>query len=121
MRVEDLGSLSPKEDRRVGAVLGLAVGDALGARYEFCGPEEVPEGPLEILGGGWLDLDPGQTTDDTALFRAVLKGYEDGELDLRRVRDEMLLWQESDPPDIGNQTSVAFGHLRRHPEALSLP
>lgn len=121
MRLEDLHSLTPKEDRRAGAILGLAIGDALGATYEFCTPDEIPQEPLEIVGGGWLDLEPGETTDDTALTRAVLKGYEDGSLDLRRVRDEMLSWQDTDPKDIGNQTRKALDYLRSHPDALSLP
>ena len=121
MSVEDSQALPPKEDRRAGTILGLAVGDALGATYEFCSPREVPEGPLEIVGGGWLGLEPGETTDDTALARAVLTGYEGGPLDLRRVRDAMLSWQESKLKDIGNQTRKALDHLRRHPKALSLP
>ena len=121
MKIEDLQSLPPKEDRRAGAVLGLAVGDALGATYEFCSPHDTPEGPLEMVGGGWLGLEPGETTDDTALTRAVLAGYEGGPLDLRRVRDEMLSWQDTDPKDIGNQTQKALAHLTGHPDALSLP
>jgi hypothetical protein len=55
--VEDLQSLPLREDRRAGAILGLAVGDALGATYEFCPPREVPEGPLEMVGGEWLGLE----------------------------------------------------------------
>ena len=106
--MENLRALSPKADRRAGAVLGLAVGDALGATYEFCSPDEIPEGPLEMAGGGWLDLEPGETTDDTALTRAVLIGYESGTLDLSRVRDEMLRWQDTNPKDIGNQTRKAL-------------
>ncbi len=122
MKAEDLHALSPREDRRAGAILGLAVGDALGATYEFCSPNEIPEGPLEMVGGGWLDLEPGETTDDTALTKAVLKAYDDrGSLDLRRVRDEMLRWQDTRPKDIGNQTRKALNYLREHPEALSLP
>ncbi len=121
MSVEDLQALPPKEDRRAGTILGLAVGDALGATYEFSSPREVPEGPLEIVGGGWLGLEPGETTDDTALARAVLTGYEGGPLDLRRVRDAMLSWQDSQPKDIGNQTRKALDFLRGHPDALSLP
>lgn len=87
MRLKDLGRLTPRDDRRVWAILGLAVGDALGAAYEFCSPEDVPAGPLKIVGGGWLDLEPGETTYDTALAKAVLEGYREGPLDLRRVRD----------------------------------
>ena len=113
MNVEDLQSLPPKEDRRAGAVLGLAVGDALGATYEFCSPWEIPEGPLEMVGGGWLGLEPGETTDDTALTMAVLAGYEGGPLDLRRVRDAMLSWQDTRPKDIGNQTRKALRTVRR--------
>jgi len=118
---EDLRALPPKEGGRAGAILGLAVGDALGATYEFCSPREIPQGPLEVVGGGWLGLEPGETTDDTALTKAVLTGYEDGTLDLRRVRDEMLSWQDTNPKDIGNQTHKALDHLRSHPDALSLP
>jgi len=120
--MEDLQALSPREDRRAGAILGLAVGDALGATYEFCSPDQIPEGPLEMVGGGWLDLEPGETTDDTALTKAVLKGYDDSNsLDLRRVRDEMLRWQATRPKDIGRQTRKALDYLRNHPDALSLP
>ena len=121
MNPEDLQSLPPKEDGRAGAILGLAVGDALGATHEFRSPDEVSEGPLGMVGGGWLDLEPGETTDDTALTKAVLAGYVGGSLDLRRVRDAMLSWQDTRPKDIGNQTRKALDHLRRHPEALSLP
>lgn len=121
MRIEDLRNLSPREDRRVGAILGLAVGDALGATYEFCTPDEVPKGPLEMVGGGWLRLEPGETTDDTALAKAVLEGYRGGSLDLLRVRDEMLRWEDSDPPDIGGQTQTALNYLRSNPEAIYQP
>lgn len=121
MKIEDLREFPPGEDRRAGAILGLAVGDALGATYEFCSPREIPDGPLEISGGGWLDLEPGETTDDTALTKAVLAGYEGGALDLQRVRDAMLSWQDTDPKDIGNQTRKALDYLRSHPGALPLP
>lgn len=121
MNVQDLRDLSPREDRRIGAVLGLAVGDALGATYEFCTPDEVPDGPLEMVGGGWLDLRSGETTDDTALAKAVLRGYREGPLDMRRVRDEMLRWEDSDPPDIGGQTQTALNYLRSNPEAIYQP
>jgi ADP-ribosyl-[dinitrogen reductase] hydrolase len=121
LSVEDPRALPLREGRRAGSILGLAVGDALGATYEFCSPREVPQGPLEMVGGGWLGLEPGETTDDTALTKAVLAGYEGGPLDLGRVRDEMLSWQDTEPEDIGNQTHKALDHLRGHPNALSLP
>jgi ADP-ribosyl-[dinitrogen reductase] hydrolase len=121
MNIEDLQVLPSREDKRAGAIMGLAVGDALGATYEFCSPREVPDGPLEMVGGGWLGLDLGETTDDTALAKAVLADYEGGSLDLRRVRNEMLSWQDTRPKDIGNQTRKALDYLRSQSDALSLP
>lgn len=111
-----------RRERYEGAVAGLAVGDALGATYEFCGPGEVPEGPLGIVGGGWLSLAPGETTDDTALARCVLEGYvADGRMDLGRIRDAMIRWLDSDPPDVGNQTRFALGYLKDNPQETRLP
>ena len=67
------------EERAVGAYLGLAVGDALGATVEFMTPREIRAEygvHANIVGGGWLRLKPGQVTDDTtmalALGRAIL-------------------------------------------------
>lgn len=120
MRTVEPGHLSPREDRRTGALLGLAVGDALGAPYEFRHPGDVPAGPLEMVGGGVFDWKPGETTDDTALAKAVLEGYRGDSFDLHRVRDAMLSWQATRPKDIGNQTARALSYLRSHPEALSL-
>lgn len=110
------------QSRRRGVLLGLAVGDAVGATYEFCHPDEVPGGPLEMAGGGWLGLEPGEITDDTELTLAVLEGYEGGELDLRRVREAIVRWYGPPrPKDVGNQTEKAILYLKANPEALSLP
>jgi ADP-ribosylglycohydrolase len=53
-------------DRYVGALLGLAVGDALGTTLEFQSPGSFP--PLsDMIGGGPFKLKPGQWTDDTSM------------------------------------------------------
>ena len=53
-------------DRAVGALLGLAVGDAVGASREFTRRDAVP--PLgDMEGGGHFALQAGQWTDDTAM------------------------------------------------------
>src|SRR5664279_3482379 len=61
-------------DRALGAYLGLAIGDALGATVEFMRPREIALQygvHREIIGGGWLKLARGQVTDDTTMSLAL--------------------------------------------------
>ncbi|QIJ63045.1 ADP-ribosylglycohydrolase family protein [Streptomyces sp. JB150] len=100
-------------ERAVGAVLGSAVGDALGAPFEF-GPEgaftarfPLPgQGGEMCGGGGW---DPGEATDDTQM--AVLVGeslVERGGLDLPDVFRRFRRWAAAGPKDIGLQTEAVL-------------
>ena len=57
-------------DRTHGALLGLAVGDALGTSLEFTRRDTQPL-HTEMLGGGPFDLQPGEWTDDTAMALAL--------------------------------------------------
>ncbi len=110
-RVADLGALA---DRALGAYLGLAIGDALGATVEFMTPREIAQrfasqGGLHrhIIGGGWLKLQPGQVTDDTtmslALGEALLRGHRDGlGLDTRLIAEAFVTWWRAKPVDCGN-------------------
>ena len=54
------------KSRYRGALLGLAVGDALGTTLEFQPPGSF-EPIADMLGGGPFGLEPGQWTDDTAM------------------------------------------------------
>lgn len=49
-----------------GALLGLALGDALGTTLEFSARDSLPK-VTEIVGGGPFSLKPGQWTDDTSM------------------------------------------------------
>ena len=93
-------------DRALGAYLGFAVGDALGATVEFMTAGEIVANHRvhrEIVGGGWLRLKAGQITDDTqmslALGGALLAR---GGWDLRAVADAFVAWMRSRPVDIGH-------------------
>src|SRR3954453_13660786 len=101
--------IHPKiKDRALGAYLGLACGDALGATVEFMTKREIA---LEygvhrhIRGGGWLRLQAGQVTDDTemslCLGRAILAC---GGLDLKAVADSFADWLRGIPADVGDTT-----------------
>ncbi|MFO7983473.1 MAG: ADP-ribosyl-[dinitrogen reductase] hydrolase [Desulfuromonadales bacterium] len=87
------------------AFLGLAIGDALGATTEFMTPAEIRARyrvHRRIVGGGWLNLKPGQVTDDTemslSIARAVVLA---GEWDLRGIADNFAAWLKSRPVDVG--------------------
>ncbi|MFE0641793.1 ADP-ribosylglycohydrolase family protein [Streptomyces sp. NPDC058877] len=97
----------PDVERAKGAVLGSAVGDALGAPFEFGLPgafrERFPDGVGHMRGGGGWD--PGEATDDTQM--AVLLGeslLERDGLDLPDVFRRFRQWAAADPKDIGLQT-----------------
>lgn len=56
----------PLLDRYRGSMMGMAVGDALGASVEFMPPGTFP--PLtDMVGGGPHNLMPGEWTDDTSM------------------------------------------------------
>ncbi|HEY8470814.1 MAG TPA: ADP-ribosylglycohydrolase family protein [Longimicrobiales bacterium] len=58
--------MHPTLDRFRGALLGLAVGDALGTTLEFRRPGNFL--PItDMVGGGPFGLEPGQWTDDTSM------------------------------------------------------
>jgi ADP-ribosyl-[dinitrogen reductase] hydrolase len=64
-------------DKIRGGLYGLACGDALGATVEFMSKAEIKNsyGMLrDIIGGGWLNLRPGDWTDDTEMTLAVAEG-----------------------------------------------
>jgi len=88
-------------DRVTGSVLGLALGDALGAPFEFLRSRNVPD-PLPAFEQEWLGRPPGSTTDDTAMARnlarslAARNGFDAADLVARHLE-----WFRSEPPDVG--------------------
>ncbi len=91
-------------ERVVGTVLGLALGDALGAPFEFLRAHDVPD-PVPALRRPWLDLPPGSTTDDTAMARNLVRSLAArGGFDADDLVERHLEWFRSDPPDLGTLT-----------------
>jgi ADP-ribosylglycohydrolase len=90
--------------RVVGAMVGLALGDALGAPFEFRRAGEIPS-PVPAFEHGWKGLAPGATTDDTAMARNLVHSLvERGEFDPVDLLERHLTWLDADPPDVGAQT-----------------
>lgn len=104
--------------RSLGAMLGLALGDALGATVEFMSRAEIrrkfPEGHREILGGGPFGFAPGEWTDDTAMALAVANGVAEAPDDpVETVGRHFMAWSDSGPPDVGNTVRLALNHYKR--------
>ena len=92
--------------RALGAYLGLAVGDALGATVEFLLPREIRYQygvHRDMIGGGWLKLKPGQVTDDTQMSLALGDALiESGGWNPNAAADAFVAWLRSKPADVGN-------------------
>jgi ADP-ribosylglycohydrolase len=95
--------------RAVGAVVGSAVGDALGAPFEF-GPAGAFSSRFPVAGacdemrggGGWA---AGEATDDTQMAVHVAESLlERGGLDLPDIFARFQRWAADEPKDIGLQT-----------------
>jgi ADP-ribosyl-[dinitrogen reductase] hydrolase len=101
-------------DRAAGAVLGLALGDALGAPFEFRRRDAIPD-PLPVFELPWMGLPPGSWTDDTAMARNLWTSLidHDGRLELGDVLARHLAWLATGPPDVGNQTRLALRGAER--------
>jgi ADP-ribosyl-[dinitrogen reductase] hydrolase len=107
-------------DRAVGALLGLATGDAVGTTLEFKPPGSFV--PIDdLVGGGPFRLQPGQWTDDTSMALCLAESILDRDgLDpadqLRRYllwKDEGYLSSTGTCFDIGNTTRAALERFRR--------
>lgn len=92
-------------DRATGALLGLAVGDALGAGYEF-EPDPTPD--ADMIGGGPFGFAPGEWTDDTQMAICVAEEAATGHLDPSAVGERFLAWFREGQRDVGNQTSAVL-------------
>jgi ADP-ribosyl-[dinitrogen reductase] hydrolase len=66
-----LASPDALEDRAIGALIGLAVGDAVGTTLEFRPRNDKAERHTQMIGGGPFRLKAGQWTDDTAMALAL--------------------------------------------------
>lgn len=110
-------------DRIRGALYGVAVGDALGGPLEFMSDWQICNTygrVTDMIGGGWLNLKPGEVTDDTQMTLCVARGIldaleGDNGLDLvASVGQQFIAWADSKPKDIGGACShsIAVAKLR---------
>ncbi len=108
-------NLVKTRNRYRGAMVGLAVGDALGTTIEFSHPGQF-ELVTDIVGGGPFGLAPGQWTDDTSMALCLAESLiERGEFDPDDQMRLYLRWYREGYLsstgrcfDIGNTVSAAL-------------
>lgn len=111
-----------KIDRAKGCMMGLFVGDALGAQYEFSSAVYISrvQNVGLMTGGGPFNLEKGQITDDSemaiSLLRSIVnnKGYSKEE-----AFKAYKAWANSNPFDMGITTGNALFHGTINPNSQS--
>jgi len=99
-------------DRATGALLGQALGDALGVPYEFGTPPGPQEWP-ELRGGGLGPYAPGEWSDDTQMTACLVRVAARGgrlrtEAELDAVAAAFVAWRSGGASDIGVQTAAVI-------------
>ncbi len=108
------------KDRAIGALLGLAIGDAVGTTLEFK-PRDTYEPLTDMIGGGPFGLKPGQWTDDTAMALALTDSLmSKGDLDEQDILRRFVDWSDHGKYscsgscfDIGNTVRDALVRWKR--------
>jgi ADP-ribosyl-[dinitrogen reductase] hydrolase len=108
------------QERYRGAMLGLAVGDALGVPAEFKDRGTFPK-ITEMIGGGPFRLNPGEWTDDTTMALCLANSLiEKGGFDAKDQMDKYWNWVENGYMssngrmfDIGDKTSDSLCKYRK--------
>jgi ADP-ribosyl-[dinitrogen reductase] hydrolase len=105
--------LVERRERAIGSVLGLALGDALGAPFKFRRSEQIPA-PIPAFELPWMGLPAGTTTDDTAMAQNLIRSLiaNDGRLDPADVLARHVEWIATGPPDVGNLTRRVLSRAR---------
>ncbi len=121
--VSPLDLSSRQKLRGIGAIIGSAVGDALGAPFEFgpagqyteTFPQPVLGGVGEMIGGGSFNWEEGEFTDDTQLAVALAEALLGAgcEFDAETTWAHFKSWSEN-ATDIGmtTQASLAGSNFR---------
>ena len=95
-----------------GALLGLAVGEALGAPAEFLTSAQIVErfGVItDMLGGGCNDLAPGETMDATEMMLCLAESLADsGDFEPEDIMQRYSAWFAASPRDVSLTVRTAM-------------
>ena len=82
-------------DKAQGALIGLAIGDALGTTFEFSSRQRAQAAEIEMIGGGPFGLPPGYWTDDTSMALCLADSLIEKGFDTNDQMNRYVQWYES--------------------------
>ena len=109
------------QNRVIGSLVGLAIGDALGTTIEFS-PRDTYSHVTDIVGGGPFNLNPGEWTDDTSMALCLAESLiaNNGEVDANHLLSLFYNWYSKGYNsvkgycfDIGGTTAVGITRWHR--------
>ena len=114
-------------DRYYTAILGHAIGDALGVPVEFMSREALTREPVcEMMGYGTYPVPAGSWSDDTSMVLATLDSLRGGKVDYDAMMQNFVLWVKENKYtptdmlfDIGGTTSQAIENYLLNGDATS--
>jgi ADP-ribosyl-[dinitrogen reductase] hydrolase len=116
--------LADVRERARAALVGFALGDALGATVEFMTAAEIRSayGVLrDMLGGGWLRLAPGQVTDDTQMSLCIARSIDAVGWSPVDIAERFAAWLRSRPVDVGNTCRRGIQRYMRDGSLFTIP
>jgi ADP-ribosyl-[dinitrogen reductase] hydrolase len=120
------GNSDGSEDRALGCLLGLAIGDALGTTIEFRKRDTYAH-LTDIVGGGPFSLKPGEWTDDTSMALCLAESIiAFPDLNERDLMNRFVRWRDRGENsvnglcfDIGAATTRALDRYLRTDDPIS--
>ena len=108
------------ENKLKSAILGLAVGDALGVPYEFISRDIIKNNPCkDMIGYGTHNKKAGTWSDDTSLTLCLLDNLNNKNINYNDIMDSFALWYDKghytadgDTFDIGITTRDAIDNYK---------
>ena len=109
------------ENKLKSAILGLAVGDALGVPYEFISRDIIKKNPcIDIIGYGTHNKKAGTWSDDTSLTLCLLDNLNNKNINYNNIMNSFAMWYDKgyytadgDTFDIGITTRDAINNYKR--------
>ena len=109
-----------KSNKAIDALLGVAIGDAVGVPYEFTSREEMQANPAtDMIGHGTYNQPKGTWSDDSSLTFCLAESLIE-RYDLKDMSEKFIKWVDkaywtahNQVFDIGITTSIAISRLKR--------